>query len=185
MSLLTGSGNAPRFGYPGASDRIASHWTIQPEPVEVPSAGPTTLVLAVRFAPWRPVLMRAFRQGSLLSVRLCGGAQLRQAEREQAEARPIFLVTGCVAALLMLLHVAFFYYNPARRANLYFAFYTGALGLAALDFYFSRRLNMANPDFFMGPPVTLYMYDCTSSSQSSRDCDCLLFDSIDLIVAIS
>ena len=124
--------------------------TIQPEPVEVPGASPATLVLAVRFAPWRPVLMKSFVQSSLLAVRLCGGVQLRQAEREQAEARPIFLVTGCVTALLLLLHVAFFYFNPARRANLYFAFYTGALGLAALDFYFSRVLSLANPGFFLG-----------------------------------
>jgi len=142
--------------------------TIQPEPVEVPGAGPTTLVLAVRFAPWRPVLMRSFIQGSLLLVRLSGGAQFRQAEREQAEARPIFLVTGCVAALLMLLHVAFFYFNPARRANLYFAFYTGALGLAALDFYFSRRLDMANTSFFLGLVAAAYALLVVSSLWAVR-----------------
>ncbi len=42
--------------------------------------------------------------------------------------------------LLMLLHLAFFRYNPAQRANRYFAFYAGCLSLGAVGFYYSSRL---------------------------------------------
>lgn len=97
----------------------------KPEPVEVPGAGPATLVLVVRFAPWQQLQSARSFQFPLFVLKAWGSAQLRQSERVQAEADPVFLVMGCVAGLLMLLHVAFFYYNPARRANLYFAFYTG------------------------------------------------------------
>jgi len=142
--------------------------TTQPEPVEVPGTGPATLVLAVRFAPWQPVMMKAFVQGPLLAVRLCGGAQLRQAERERAEARPAFLVTGCVAALLTLLHIAFFHYNPARRANLYFALYAGALGLAALGFYYFRGLNIASTGLFLGLVAAAYALLVMSSLWAVR-----------------
>ncbi|MDB5236285.1 MAG: hypothetical protein JWR44_3278 [Hymenobacter sp.] len=114
-----------------------------PGPVEVPGRGPAELVLALRFAPWPSPLAAQAGKRPVLAFTLWGASQLRRAETAQAAARSVFLVVGSLALLLMLLHVAFFRYNPARRANLYFAGYAGALGLAALDFYFGRTLGFA------------------------------------------
>ena len=80
---------------------------------------------------------------------------------------------GCVAGLLMLPHIAFFYYNPARRANRYFAFYTGALGLAALNFYFGRTLDFATSSSYFVFESSAYVLLCLSSLWAVRALDAL------------
>jgi len=115
------------------------------EPLELPGAGRAAHVLAVRFAPWQyPLLQKRINETPLFSTSLQSGMQLRKATAERAAVRTIFIVVGGVAGLLMLLHLAFFYYNPARRANLYFAFYTGALSLGALLIYFELALHFSS-----------------------------------------
>ena len=116
------------------------------EPLELPATGRAAHVLAVRFAAWRsPLLQKNIDASPQFSARLLSATQLRKDTAEQAEIRPIFLVVGSVVGLLLLLHLAFFYYNPARRANLYFACYTGTLSLAALNLYFSPSLHFSSP----------------------------------------
>ena len=116
------------------------------EPLELPGAGRAAHVLAVRFAPWQyPLLQKRINETPLFSTRLQSGMQLRKATAERAAVRTTFIVVGGVAGLLMLLHLAFFYYNPARRANLYFAFYTGALSLGALAIYFEPAMHFSSP----------------------------------------
>ena len=115
------------------------------EPLELPGAGRAAHVLAVRFAPWQyPLLQKRINEAPLFSTSLQSGMQLRKATAERAAVRTIFIVVGGIAGLLMLLHLAFFYYNPARRANLYFAFYTGALSLGALAIYSGPALHFSS-----------------------------------------
>ncbi|MDO3416394.1 ATP-binding protein [Hymenobacter sp. BT770] len=117
-----------------------------PEPLELPATGRAGHVLAVRFAPWHhPLLHQSLDEALVFSARLQGTAQRRKATAEQAAAGPVFLALGSVVGLLMLLHLAFFYYNPARRANLYFALYTGALSLGALGVYSTPAVPFSSP----------------------------------------
>ncbi|MCC3154594.1 ATP-binding protein [Hymenobacter sp. BT770] len=117
-----------------------------PEPLELPATGRAGHVLAVRFAPWHhPLLHQSLDEAHAFSARLQGAAQRRKATAELAAAGPVFLALGSVVGLLMLLHLAFFYYNPARRANLYFALYTGALSLGALGVYSTPAVPFSSP----------------------------------------
>ncbi|SFQ78897.1 ATP-binding protein [Hymenobacter arizonensis] len=96
--------------------------------VVVPAGGPAEQVLAIRFAPSQSPLRRLGTEPQLLEVFLRSEAQVQQ--RADGEVRTAILygaVTG-IFGLLTLLHLAFFRYYPAQRANLYFAFF--ALGLA-------------------------------------------------------
>ena len=106
-------------------------------PVEIPANGPADLVLAVRLAPWQPPLVQDMPRDKLLMLSLVSGTHFWARDADQKVSTGIiFNTTGGVVGLLMLLHLAFFYYNPARRANLYFALYTGTLALAALGTYY-------------------------------------------------
>ena len=68
----------------------------------------------------------------------------------------------------MPLHLAFFYYNPARRANLYFALYTGALSLGALGLYFGPALHFSSPVAFHAFGLLSYWLLCLSSLWAAR-----------------
>jgi two-component system NtrC family sensor kinase len=102
-------------------------------PLEVHFAGPREQVLAVRFAPWRPL---AWFKGNInfLRVRITGLPGLLRRNAERAVAPTDYFATGAVFVLLSLLHLFFRRYNPAQRANLYFAYYAGAaaVGFGAL-----------------------------------------------------
>ncbi|WP_239691514.1 ATP-binding protein [Hymenobacter lapidarius] len=101
-------------------------------PVVVPAGGPVEQVLAIRFAPWQSRLLRLGTETQLLDVFLRSEAQVReQAAREVRAAMGSSVVAG-IFGLLTLLHLAFFRYYPAQRANLYFAFFAGALALQCL-----------------------------------------------------
>jgi signal transduction histidine kinase len=140
----------------------------KPEPLELPGTGRATHVLAVRVAPWYHLLLQRLNELPHFRARLLSAAQLRRVTAEQTSTRIGFIVVGSVAGLLMLLHLAFFYYNPARRANLYFAFYTGALSLGALGFYFGLLLHYSSPVEFLAVAVLLYLALCMSSLWAAR-----------------
>ncbi|MGI4739661.1 MAG: ATP-binding protein [Janthinobacterium lividum] len=116
---------------------LLGHWD-GPESVEVPLTEPGEQVLALRFAPWRPPLMWGIEDNALLSLRLLAGWQARAQAVERGPARTVHCVVAGVFGMLTLLHLAFFRYNPARRANLYFALYAGCLALGALGIYYNE-----------------------------------------------
>ena len=102
-------------------------------PLEVHFAGPREQVLAVRFAPWGPLAW--FKDNiNFLRVRITGLPGLLRRNTERAVAPTDYFAAGAVFLLLSLLHLFFRRYNPAQRANLYFAYYAGAaaLGFGAL-----------------------------------------------------
>ncbi|WP_317191507.1 sensor histidine kinase, partial [Hymenobacter lapidiphilus] len=101
-------------------------------PVVVPAGGPAEQVLAIRFAPWQSPLRRLGTEKQLLEVYLRSQAQVQKlADREVLTAMVNSVVTG-IFSLLTLLHLAFFRYYPAQRANLYFAFFALALAMNCL-----------------------------------------------------
>ena len=101
-----------------------------PAPGEVPAGGPSVQVLAVRYAPWQPPMLGGISHQAQLLLQLFTTQQFREDEVRQRAGATVFLVAMGVFALLSLLHVAFFRYNPAQRANLYFAFFALAATLA-------------------------------------------------------
>ncbi|WP_375418319.1 ATP-binding protein [uncultured Hymenobacter sp.] len=109
-----------------------------PESVELPRIGPGEQVLALRFAPWRPPLVWGTGINPPLGLRLLTEWQARAQVAERGPVRTVHYVVAGVFGLLTLLHLAFFRYNPARRANLYFALYAGALALGALSVYYNE-----------------------------------------------
>ncbi|HEX8507348.1 MAG TPA: histidine kinase dimerization/phospho-acceptor domain-containing protein, partial [Hymenobacter sp.] len=111
-------------------------------PVEV--AGAADVVLAVRFAPWRPLLAQALAQSGYFYLSLTTAATARQNQAEGANVELLFFGSACVAGLLLLLHLAFFVFNPAQRANLYFAGYAGTMALSALSTFGQAHLPFAS-----------------------------------------
>ncbi|MCC3154592.1 ATP-binding protein [Hymenobacter sp. BT770] len=95
----------------------------EPGLLEVPPNGPAEQVLAVRFAPRRlPLLLGADR---LIPLQLVLVTVPEQQHREilSANLDAIYWVLATVFLLLALLHYTFYLYNPAQRANRYFARY--------------------------------------------------------------
>ncbi|MFD1470603.1 ATP-binding protein [Hymenobacter caeli] len=138
--------------------RVRPSGARRPSPIEVPGAGLADVVLAVRYAPWHSSLplTRFIDQGPMLQLSMISSANHRQASAELAEASLLFYVAGGVAALLMLLHLAFFYFNPAQRANWYFTCYAGALAVAALLIYYGFYWNFGSPEAYMLCGFTVY-----------------------------
>ncbi|OGX81062.1 hypothetical protein BEN47_19465, partial [Hymenobacter lapidarius] len=103
------------------------------DPLEVHFTGPAEQVLAVRFAPWPPLAL--FKDNiNFMRVRITGLPGLLRRNVERAVGPVANFATFAVFLLLSLLHLFFLRYNPARRANFYFALYagTGALGFLGL-----------------------------------------------------
>jgi two-component system NtrC family sensor kinase len=111
-------------------------------PAEIPANGPAEQVLAIRYAPWQSPL---FGVSSVpqLALRLYSPAQFWKAQVVEGSSAPFYLLLVGIAGLLTLLHLAFFRYNPAQRANLYFARFTLALALSGLFFYCGMTLSFA------------------------------------------
>ncbi|MET4075480.1 hypothetical protein [Hymenobacter sp. UYCo722] len=105
------------------------------EPVELP-VGRAEQVLAVRLVPWEPPYLLGLLENSLLRVELMNGTQYRHRSAGYRSAGINFIVVAGIYGLLTLLHFAFFRYNPAQRANLYFALYALALTLASVGFFY-------------------------------------------------
>ena len=92
------------------------------QPGAVPTGGPAEQVLAVRYAPWRPPLSAAsIDQRAQFLLRLNSPQNYWLNEAKEKDKANGFLVFLGISALLALLHLAFFRYNPTQRANLYFA----------------------------------------------------------------
>jgi two-component system NtrC family sensor kinase len=122
-----------RYGHVSADPAQVQPGPFTAVPLEVHFAGPPEQVLAVRFAPWPPLAW--FKDNiSFLRVRITGLPGLLRRSAERAVAPAAYFATGAVFVLLSLLHLFFRRYNPAQRANLYFAYYAGAaaLGFGAL-----------------------------------------------------
>ena len=122
-----------RYGRVSADPAQVQPGPFTAPPLEVHFAGPREQVLAVRFAPWGPLAW--FKDNiSFLRVRITGLPGLLRRNAERAVAPTDYFAAGAVFLLLSLLHLFFRRYNPAQRANLYFAYYAGsaALGFAAL-----------------------------------------------------
>jgi len=100
--------------------------------VVVPGGGPAEQVLAIRFAPWQSPLLRLATQKQLLRVFLRSKAQVQEQADEQVRAAMSSSAITGVFGLLALLHLAFFRYYPAQRANLYFAFFALVFALNSL-----------------------------------------------------
>ena len=101
----------------------------RPPPATVPAGGPAEQVLAVRYAPWQPLLPMAIDHAPQLYLALFTRQQVSEASAEIRENALVLLVVLGFSALLAFMHFAFFYYNPSRPANRYFAIFalTGAL----------------------------------------------------------
>jgi two-component system NtrC family sensor kinase len=98
--------------------------------ISMPGGGPAEQVLAIRFAPWQSPLLRLGTEGTvrqLLNVYLRDENQVRQQAAKQVISTLVNCVIAGIFGLLTLLHLAFFRYYPAQRANLYFAFFALAL----------------------------------------------------------
>jgi two-component system, NtrC family, sensor kinase len=87
-------------------------------------------VIAVRFAPL-PAAFIYQNTATLMEPTLMGLPQ--SSAREDNFERSVFLYGSLFTlfALLSLLHISFYRYNPEQRANLFFALYTG---LSAIEF---------------------------------------------------
>ena len=122
-----------RYGRVSADPEQVQPGPFTAAPLEVHFAGPREQVLAVRFASWRPL---GWFKGNInfLRVRVTGLPGLLRRNTERAVAPTYYFAIGAVFVLLSLLHLFFRRYNPAQRANLYFAYYAGAaaLGFGAL-----------------------------------------------------
>ena len=102
-----------------------------PRPGIVPANGPAEQVLAVRLAPWQPALPNSFGQESLLAVNLYSPLAFWEVYDKEKNSGLILLVLLGFSGLLAVLHYAFYYYNPARSANRYFARFALVTALAA------------------------------------------------------
>lgn len=145
----------------------ANRWGPQ-ELVDLPALGPGEQVVALRFAPWQPPLLQAIEELPLLRLSLLAGWQARRQEPERAPVRGIFYVVAGIFALLTLLHLAFFRYNPARRANLYFAFYTLSLALGSLCLYYNETLALPTLSAHLGLGALAFALLLLSSLWSVR-----------------
>ena len=127
-----------------------------PPPGDVTAGGPAMQTLAVRYAPWLPPGLVAdggigYQPQQL--VYLFTTRQFWEDEAQQRAAAGVLLVAMGVMGLLTLLHFAFFRYNPARRANLYFAGFALAATLAYAGNYGSSALTYATQ-----PPYLLVQW---------------------------
>ncbi|WP_354584333.1 ATP-binding protein [Hymenobacter sp. UYCo722] len=113
--------------------------------LDLPGLGRAPHVLAVRFAPMQyPAWVLGADNFPPLFCRLFTEPQFRRQTAEVAQNATRLMVPASLFGLLTLLHLVFFRYNPARRANLYFAFYAGS---AALSFWLSAYLAGGDTNF--------------------------------------
>ncbi|MGI4738380.1 MAG: ATP-binding protein [Janthinobacterium lividum] len=128
--LLPQPGTLAVGHWPTASGFIAA-------PTELPLRDAAEHVVAARLVPWQsPLLFCTVENSPLLHIgfRLLSLPQYRQQVAAVSITAIISSATGAAFLLLVLLHLAFFSYNPAQRANLYFALYTCSLAIEFLGF---------------------------------------------------
>ncbi|UOQ98584.1 ATP-binding protein [Hymenobacter sp. 5317J-9] len=108
-----------------------------PQPGQAPAGGPAEQVLAVRYAPWQPPFLMGADRGPQLTAFLFSPQVFWQGQARERDNARIFLVLLGFSVMLALLHYAFYRYNPAQRANRYFARFALAAALASLGAYFN------------------------------------------------
>ncbi|WP_240731429.1 ATP-binding protein [Hymenobacter radiodurans] len=137
----------------------ATPGAINPGPVVLPIAvGSAEQVLAVRLVLWAPPVRLGTDEVPLLRVWLRTVPQLLASTATQEVSRTIFYVVGGIFCLLMLLHFAFFHYNPAQLANRYFALYALSLTLASLGVYYGSTLSLARVPALVLSGITFTLF---------------------------
>ncbi|WP_303310817.1 sensor histidine kinase [Hymenobacter sp. BT730] len=96
------------------------------QPIELPITNwEEEQVLAVRFATWPPfTTLSDFFVPVFLEAHLHQLPQLMQNFKQEATYKTSDMLLFGAFLLLSMLHLAFYIYNPAQRANFYFALYT-------------------------------------------------------------
>ena len=123
-----------RFGHVSAEPAEVEPGSFTAAPLEVHFRPAREQVLAVRFAPWPPLAL--FKDNiNFLRVRITGVPGLLRRNTERAVAPAAYFATCAVFLLLSLLHLFFRRYNPAQRANLYFAIYAASAAIGFLGLY--------------------------------------------------
>ena len=123
-----------RYGRVSADPAQVEPGSFTAAPLEVRFSPARDQVLAVRFAPWGPLAW--FKDNiNFLRVRITGVPGLLRRNTERAVAPAAYFATCAVFLLLSLLHLFFRRYNPAQRANLFFALYAAAAALGFLGLY--------------------------------------------------
>ena len=110
------------------------------QPGALPAGGPAEQVLAVRYAPWRPLLPRELDQAPQLRMSLFAPQQFWEGRAREQDSALVLLVLVGFSALLAFLHFAFFYYNPSQPANRYFARFALTIAVGSLLAYGFRIL---------------------------------------------
>ncbi|TGE08312.1 sensor histidine kinase [Hymenobacter fodinae] len=114
----------------GPPANVQPYWP-DGEPIELTLSGQPEQVLAVRYALWP-----GFRQFSdffvptFFQARLDGLRQVVEHNQREATYKTSDMLLFGLFLLLSMLHLAFFLYNSAQRANLYFTLYTLAVAIS-------------------------------------------------------
>jgi two-component system NtrC family sensor kinase len=111
------------------------------QPGQVPAGGPLEQVLAVRYAPWQPPLLLSIDRAPQLWIVLLSPQAFWQGQERERDNAQVYLVLLGFSGLLALVHFAFYRYNPAQRANRYFARFALASALASIGAYCIYTLN--------------------------------------------
>jgi two-component system NtrC family sensor kinase len=105
------------------------------QPGQVPAGGPLEQVLAVRYAPWQPPLLLSIDRAPQLWIVLLSPQAFWQGQERERDNAQVYLVLLGFSGLLALVHFAFYRYNPAQRANRYFARFALVAALASFGAY--------------------------------------------------
>ena len=126
------------------------------DPLEVHFSGPPEQVLAIRFAPWPPLAW--FKDNiNFMRVRITGLPGLLRRNVERAVGPVANFATFAVFLLLGLLHLAFLRYNPAQRANFYFALYAGTGALGFLGLYGGWQVQSMGATLALGMAADVFL----------------------------
>ena len=85
----------------------------------------------MRYAPWQPPLLVGVARAPQLTVFLVSPQAYWEGQAREKDNARVYLVLLGFSALLALLHYAFYRYNPAQRANRYFARFALAAALTS------------------------------------------------------
>ncbi|WP_234736604.1 ATP-binding protein [Tellurirhabdus bombi] len=119
------------------------------EPVGLYFANQPDQLLAIRFAAWnnKAKLNQSFLNRPLLAIRLQGLPLLLETHTARQRSDLVVTTAFGICLLLSFLHIIFFVYNRAQRANLYFAGYTISLTLLFFVFlsydYWNKDIDLS------------------------------------------
>ncbi|UOQ67047.1 sensor histidine kinase [Hymenobacter volaticus] len=135
--------------------QVRPYWP-DDEPIELQLSDQAEQVLAVRFATWpRFALFSDFFVPLFFQARLAGITQVVQSNQLEATYKTSDMLLFGAFLLLSVLHLAFYLYNPAERANYFFTLYTlaGAISFACTGFLDEVR----NMDTRIGVDILSYV----------------------------